>query len=146
MPETPRPAAPLGTVRIRLLPFDIAEVGQCEYTFFLGNQVFDIHFAGNGGDLCASVVSKAVADALKLFLDNGENLAFIGQDAGELLDLLGDAVGGGGIALLGPLGHPLLLLHAGLFHIIGPLGHRRMEKRLPWAARFSMAAHTFSME
>ena len=58
------------------------------------------HLGGVGAELGGQhpVVGRGAAAPLHVAGD-----ADTGLDAGELLDLLGDAVGGGGVALLGPL-------------------------------------------
>ena len=67
-----------------------------------------------------AVVGAGAAAALHVAWD-----AHAGLHAGLFLHSLCNAVGGGGAeAFLGALGHPLLALHAGLFHIHGAFGHR----------------------
>ena len=80
------------------------------------------HLGGVGTELGSQhpVVGGGTAAPLGVPGDTGAGLK-----AGHLLDLAGDAVGGGGDALLLALGQTLLLLHAGLLDVIDALGHRQ---------------------
>ena len=53
-----------------------------------------------------------------------------GLGAGQLLDLLRNAGGGGGVTGLGALGRPLLALHLGLLDREGTLGHSQNREVL----------------
>ena len=82
------PAAPvLGLVGGLGLALDIARLGEGVDALFLGDQVLDIHLAGDRLDLGAAVVGKAALDVQKLVLNDGQNPAVVGQNVLPVLDL-----------------------------------------------------------
>ena len=82
------PAAPvLGLVDGLGLALDVAGFGQGVDALLLGDQVLDVHLAGDRLDLGAAGVGKAAPDLLQFLLDDGQHPAVVRQYALPVLDL-----------------------------------------------------------
>ena len=69
------------------LPLDVAGLGQGVDALFFGDQVLDIHLAGDRLDLGAALVGKAALDLQQLGFDDGQHPAVVGQNVLPVLDL-----------------------------------------------------------
>ena len=69
------------------LALDIAGLGQGVNTLLLGDQVLDVHLAGDRLDLGAALVAEALLHFQQLVLDDGKHPGVIRQNGFPVLDL-----------------------------------------------------------
>ena len=79
-------AALLGLIGGLELALDIAGLGEGVDALLLGDEVFDVHFAGDGLDLGAALVTKALLHVQQLVLDDLQNAGVVGEDVLPILD------------------------------------------------------------
>ena len=79
-------AAALCAVRVERLALYVAEVRQCQDAVFLRDEVFHVHFAGNGGDLRAALVAEALFHLHGFILDDTVAARFACDDVEEIGD------------------------------------------------------------
>ena len=69
------------------LALDISEVGPCDNTFFLRDQIFNIHISGDRLDACPAIVAVLLDDLFHLFFNDRGQMGLIGQDILVISDL-----------------------------------------------------------
>ena len=79
-------AALLGLIGGLELALDIAGLGEGVDALFLSDEVFDVHFAGDGLDLGAALVAEALLHVQQLVLDDLQNTGVVGEDVLPILD------------------------------------------------------------
>lgn len=80
-------AAALRLIRIRRLPLDVACVRQREHAFLLGDEILNIHFAGDMGNLGTAVIAVLFTHGVQLILHHLQHLCIVGQNAAPVVDL-----------------------------------------------------------
>ena len=80
-------AALLGLISGLELALDITGLGQGVNALFLGNEVFDVHFAVDGLDLSAALVTEALLHIQQLVLDDLQHAGVVGEDVLPIADL-----------------------------------------------------------
>ena len=71
----------LGGIGIHSLTLDITHIGHGQHALLLGDQILDVHLAGDDGDLGAALVTVLVAHLQALVLHDGLDLHLVGQNA-----------------------------------------------------------------
>ena len=80
-------AATLCAVRVERLALYVAEVRQCQDAVFLRDEVFHVHFAGNGSDLRAALVAEPLFHLHGFILDDAVAARFACDDVEEIRNL-----------------------------------------------------------
>ena len=83
----PRPPRLLGLIGGLELALDIAGLGEGVDALLLGDEVLDVHLAGDGLDLGAALVAEALLHLQQLVLDDLQHPGVVGQDVFPVLDL-----------------------------------------------------------
>ena len=82
------PSAPLlGFVYVGGLPFHIAVVGHGDHAVLFGDQILDVHLAGDRLDLGAATVVEFIFKRDQLFFDDAVDPVFVGQNVQIIGDL-----------------------------------------------------------
>ena len=79
-------AALLGLIGGLELALDIAGLGEGVDALLLGDEVFDVHFAGDGLYLGAALVAEALLHVQQLVLHDLQNAGVVGEDVLPILD------------------------------------------------------------
>ncbi len=78
------PAAPLHLIRIGRLALDITRVCERKDAGFLGDQILDIHLAGDMGNLGAAVVAVFFAHGVQLVFHHGQHPGVVCQNIAQV--------------------------------------------------------------
>ena len=79
-------SALLGLIGGLELTLDIAGLGEGVDALLLGDEVFDVHFAGDGLDLGAALVAEALFHVQQLVLDDLQHPGVVGENVLPILD------------------------------------------------------------